>query len=321
MKEPRQVDDRYRSLLHKAARRGYTEWIFTTGALIESMGARAAAWFEARTAVITFAECWPLGSELLLTKGLHSKVGALVRLAAHQKNRDATGLGFLAYVLDKGDASALDGIPDERPLRWLARAIRSPAGFWNWVSEHTADRGRKALTDTAFRFREGGRPHDQAVAMAAAYLARTTPTPEIQPAPSPAEAFPFWVVFDRHTAAGHRVLKDIARDLHIPLPQLEWAHFYFEGSIANAEAPSPWWQAYCRWHFRRIGMPPEEIHLLWEPAREQIINALAEESQHLQGELYRWKLAHMDAIEAVKRRVELYTANIKEAQRGQSALF
>ena len=49
MKAPLQVDDRYRSLLHKAARRGYTEWIFTTGALIESMGARAAAWFEART--------------------------------------------------------------------------------------------------------------------------------------------------------------------------------------------------------------------------------------------------------------------------------
>jgi hypothetical protein len=321
MKEPPGVDARYRSLLHKAARRGYSEWIFTASALIDSMGKRAAAWFETRAAVIVFAECWPLGAELSFTKGIHSKVAALASLAAAQKNRDATGLGFLAYVLDKGDAGALEESPGEKPLRWLARAIRNPSGFWNWVSEHTAGKDRKTVIDNAFRFQEGGRPHDRAVAMAAAYLALNQPPPEIQPAPAPLEAFPFWVVFDRHTAEGRRVLRDTARDLHIPLPQLEWAHFYFEGSIANAEAASSWWQAYCRWHFRRIGLLPEEIHLLWEPAREQMIDALAEESQSLQSELYRWKLAHMDAVEALKRRVELFNSKIKEIQGDQSALF
>jgi hypothetical protein len=157
--------------------------------------------------------------------------------------------------------------------------------------------------------------------MAAAYLALTQSPPDIRPAPVPEEAFPFWVVFDRHTAEGQRVLRDIARDLHIPLPQLGWAHFFFEGSSANAEVASPWWQAYCRWHFRRIGLLPEEIHLLWEPAREQMIRALAEESQRLQGELYRWKLAHGDAIEAVKRRVELFTATIRGGAGDQPALF
>ncbi len=321
MKEPLRVDDRYRSLLHKAVRRGYSEWILTTSALIDAMGARAAVWFETRSAAIVFAECWPLGSEMLFTKGIHSKVAALVRLAAHQKNRDATGLGFLSYGLNKGDASVLEASPAEKPLRWLARAIRNPSGFWSWVSEHTAGKDRKTLIDNAFRFRDGGRPHDQAVAMAAAYLALTKSPPEIPPAPIPEEAFPFWVVFDRHTAEGQRVLKDTARDLHIPLPQLEWAHFYFEGSASNAEASSPWWQAYCRWHFRKIGMLPEEIHLLWEPAREQMIDALEEDSHRLRGELYRWKLAHMDAIEAVKRRVELFNSNIKEVQGDQSALF
>ncbi|MFO7707406.1 MAG: hypothetical protein R6V84_04470 [Desulfobacterales bacterium] len=321
MKEKLQVDDRYRSLLHKAARRGYSEWILTTSALIDGLGARTAAWFETRSAVIVLAECWPLGSELLFTKGVHSKVAALVRLASHQKNRDATGLGFLAYALGKDDTSALAETPGDKPLRWLARAIRNPSGFWDWVSEHTARKDRKDLIDNAFRFRDGGRPHDRAVAMAAAYLALTQSPPAIEPAPAPEEAFPFWVVFDRHTAEGKRALRDTARDLHIPLPQLEWAHFYFEGSAANAEAPSPWWQAYCRWHFRKIGMLPEEIYLLWEPAREQLIDALAEDSRRLHRELYRWKLAHMDAIEAVKRRVELFNANIKEVQKDQSALF
>ena len=321
MKESPGVDGRYRSLLHKAARRGYSEWIFTTSALIDSLGKLAAAWFETRTAVIVFAECWPMGSELVFTKGIHSKVAALASLAAAQKNRDATGLGFLAYTLEKGDASVLAECPGEKPLRWLARAIRNPSGFWNWVAEQNAGKDRKTLIDNAFRFQEGDRPHDRALAMAAAYLALTQPPAAIQPAPIPKEAFPFWVVFDRHTAEGRRALRDTARDLHIPLPQLEWAHFYFEGSIVNAEAPSCWWQAYCRWHFRRLGLLPEEIHLLWEPAREQMIDALAEESQRLQGELYRWKLAHMDAVEAVKRRVDLFKAKIKELQGDQSALF
>lgn len=321
MKEPLRVDAHYRSLLHKAARRGYSEWIITTGALIDSMGKPAAAWLERRSAVIIFAECWPLGSELRFTKGIHSKVAALTSLATAQKNRDATGLGFLAYVLDKGDTSALDDSPGEKPLRWMARAIRNPSGFWNWVSEHGAGRDRKTVIDNAFRFQEGDRPHDRAVSMAAVYLALTESPPVIQPAPPPQEAFPFWIVFDRHTPEGNRVLKDIARDLHIPLPHLEWAHFYCEGSIANAETSSSWWQAYCRWHFRRIGLLPEEILLLWEPAREQMRAALAEDSQRLQSELYRWKLAHMDAIEGVKRRVELFNAAIEEIQRDQSTLF
>ncbi|MCU0559651.1 MAG: hypothetical protein MUD16_05590 [Desulfobacterales bacterium] len=321
MKTPLAVDAHYRSLLHKAARRGYPEWIITTGAMIDSMGKAAAAWLETRSAAIIFAECWPLGAERLFSKGVHSKIAALTALAAAQKNRDATGLGFLAYVLDKGDASALDDSPGEKPLRWLARAIRNPAGFWKWASEKSAGRDRKTLIDNAFRFQEGDRPHDRAVSMAAAYLALTESPPAIQPAPIPQEAFPFWVVYDRHTPEGRRVLKDVARDLHLPLPHLEWAHFYCEGARANAETASAWWQAYCRWHFRKIGLLPEEIHLLWEPAKEQMMAALAEESQRLQNGLYRWKLAHMDVIEAVKRRVELFNAAIVELQKDQSALF
>ncbi len=321
MKAGFRVDERYRSLLHKAARRGCPEWVFTTSALIESMGSDAAGWFEARTAAIVYAECWPLGAELLFTKGIHSKVAALIRLAVHQKNRDATGLGLLAYALDKGDTTLLDGRSDEKPLRWLARAIRHPAGFWNWAAEHEAGRDQKALIDNAFRFRDSGRPHDRAVAMAAAYLALTTRPPAVQPAPPLEEGFPFWVVFDRHTAEGKRALKDVARDLHIPLHQLEWSLFYYEGSVANAEAESLWWRAYCRWHFRRVGLLPEETYLLWEPARDQLIQALAQEGQLLQNELYRWKLAHPDAIEALKRRVDLFNAALKNAQGGQPALF
>jgi hypothetical protein len=129
------------------------------------------------------------------------------------------------------------------------------------------------------------------------------------------------VVFDRHTSEGKRVLRDVARDLHLPLPQLEWSYYFFEGAGANAEHPSPWWQRYCRWNFSRIGLNPEEARLLWEPARAQIIDALAEESRRLQNELYRWKLANTERIEALKRQVDLFISHINEVPRDQSKLF
>ena len=200
MKDRSLIEDRYRSLLQKAVRRGNAELVYTASALIESLGGRSAAWLETRTAVIMFAECWPLGAELLFTKPFHSKVAALLRVAHRQKARDATGLGFLAYALDQGDDTVLAGVADDKTVRLIARAIRQPAGFWSWISEQPAEGNRKSLIENAFRYREGGRPHDKAVVQAAAYLALTTPPPEIEPAPAPEGAFPYWVVFDRHTA-------------------------------------------------------------------------------------------------------------------------
>jgi len=321
MKARALIEDRYRSLLQKAVRRGNTELVYTASALIESLDGRSATWLETRTAVIMFAECWPLAAEMLFTKPFHSKVAALLRVAHCQKARDATGLGFLAYAMDRGDDTVLAGVSDDKAVRLIAKAIRQPADFWSWISEQPAEGRRKSLIEKAFRYREGGRPHDKTVVQAAAYLALTTPPPEINPALAPEGAFPYWVVFDRHTAEGKRVLRDVARDLHMPIALLEWSLFYYEGAVANADAPSPWWQTYCRWHFERLGMPPAEAHLLWEPARDQIIDALAEDSQRLQSDLYRWKLGNLERIDALKRQVELFTSHIKEVQHDQSTLF
>ena len=242
-------------------------------------------------------------------------------MAHRQKARDATGLGFLAYALDQGDETVLTRVSDEKAVRLIARAIRQPTGFWSWISEQPAEGNRKRLIENAFRYREGGRPHDKAVVQAAAYLALATPPPEIELAPASEDAFPYWVVFDRHTAEGKRVLRDVARDLHMPLPLLEWSLFFYEGAVANADAPSPWWQTYCRWHFERLGMLPEEAHLLWRPAREQIVGALAEDSRRLQSDLYRWKLGNLERIDALKRQVDLFASHIKDVQHDQSTLF
>jgi hypothetical protein len=258
---------------------------------------------------------------MVFTKRFPSKVAALMRVARAHKARDATGLGLLAYAFAKGDASVLNQSIDDRPVKLIAKAIRHPADFWEWVSAQGADQRCRALVANAGRYREGGRPHDKAVVQAAAFLAVSSPLPEPTPAPAADAPFPHWVVFDRHTSEGKRALRDVARDLHIPLPQLEWCFYYFEGAAANAEAPSPWWRRYCQWHFERVGMREEEARLLWEPASAQIADALAEDGRRLQNDIYRWKLGNREQVDALKREVERFTNHIKELPRDQSHLF
>lgn len=320
-KDPSAVDDRFRSLLQKAVRRGHPELICTVSALIENLNIHSRAWFEKRAAFIVFSECWPLGREMVFTKRFPSKVAALIRVARAHKARDATGLGLLAYAFAKGDASVLNPSMDDRSVKLIAKAIRHPVDFWEWVSAQSADQKCRVLVANAGRYREGGRPHDKAVVQAAAFLAVSSPLPDPTPAPAADAPFPHWVVFDRHTSEGKRALRDVARDLHIPLPQLEWCFYYFEGAAANAEAPSPWWRRYCQWHFERVGMREEEARLLWEPARAQIADALAEDGRRLQNDIYRWKLANREQVDALKREVERFTSHIKELPRDQSQLF
>jgi hypothetical protein len=321
MKARSPFDDRYRSLLQKAVRRGHVEWVYAASALIEHLSIHTEAWFEKRTAFIVFGDCWPLGAELAFTRKFHSKVAALIRVAQATKYRDATGLGFLGYALAHGDETVLEQDPDDRIVRLIAKAVRQPDDFWEWISTQTVDPPQAALIANARHYRDGGRPHDGAVVKAAAYLALSGTLPGPQPAASPASAFPYWVVFDRHTNEGQRALSDVARDLHMQLPQLEWCYYYFEGADTNAEHPSPWWQRYCRWNFRRIGLSPEEAFLLWEPARAQLIDALAGDGHRLQNELYRWKLANLERIDTLKRQVDYFIAHLDAQSRDQTQLF
>jgi len=116
-------------------------------------------------------------------------------------------------------------------------------------------------------------------------------------------------------------MRDVARDLHLALPQLEWTCFYFEGAKTNDEIPSKWWERHNQWRFEKIGLPAEEAHLLWEPAKPQVVAGLAEDSRRLKNELYRWKIAHLEQIQALKRQVELFIEHFEEIHRDQLDLF
>lgn len=315
------TDARYRSLLQKAVRRGNTALVYTTSALLESMGSREKSWFRTRTAIIAFEECWPLGAELVFNRQFHSKVAALIKVTESTKVRDATGLGYLGHALFEGDRSMLDGSPQDRPIKIIANAIQRPNDFWRWVEKQDVSENARVLAQNACRFRHDGLPKDRAVIQSAAYLTVTADIPAIKTAQLPDSRFPFWTAFDHHTPEGKRALRDVARDLHLPLPQLEWVLFYFEGSMTNGEHPSIWWQKLCRWHFKKIGVPAEEAHLIWEPVKSQLIDALSEESRRLQGNLYRWKLTHLDRIESLKKQVHLFIEKFDELQPDQLELF
>ena len=315
------IEKRYRSLLQKAVRRGNLDLVFTTSAFLESLGSKDKNWYRTQTAIITFEECWPLGAELIFNRKFHSKVAALIRVARSVKVRDATGLGYLAYRLCQGDRSVLDNSADDKAIKIVANAVHRPDDFWQWVSRQNTSERQEILIKNATRFESSGSPHDKAVIQAAAYLTVTGEFPPLnEPAPLDPK-FPYWIALDGHTPEGRQALKDIARDLHIPLPQLEWTFFYFEGALTNGEISSKWWNRHCRWHFQKINLLVEEAHLLWDPAKIQLEEALAPEARQLQNVLYRWKLNNQEHIELLKKQVRLYLNHMDEIQRGQRNLF
>ena len=315
------IDARFRSLLHKAVRRGNVELVLTTSALLESLSAKQKNWFRNRTAIITFEECWPLGSDLVFNRKYHSKVAALIRVTRSVKTKDAAGLGILAYALFEGDLTVFNGTAEDRHIKIIANAIRRPEDFWDWLDKNTEPGHPRALIENAMRFKNAGRRRDKAVVQAAAYLASATQIPQIEPAAWADKTFPYWVALDMHTQQGRRVLKDVARDLHISLKQLEWSMFYFEGARTNAAVESSWWQRSCEWYFRKTGLPMAEAHLLWEPAKLQVIQALADESHQLHRELYTWKLSNLEKIENLKKQVELFSSHFDSGHLDQLELF
>jgi hypothetical protein len=315
------TEARYRSLLQKAVRRGHVDLVYTTSALLESLSSKEKNWYRTRTAIITFEECWPLGSELVFNRKFHSKVAALVKVTKSLKSRDASGLGYLAYALHEGDPSVFDGTPDDKHLKIIANAIERPHDFWHWIATQKIPEEHNALVENAGRFKDEGSPRDKAVLQAAAYLAITAQFPACSELGPSVQTFPYWVAFDRHTPEGKLVLRDVARDLHIPLPQLVWTCFYFEGAQTNGEVPSKWWDRHCRWRFKKVGLPAEEAHLLWGPAKSQVIESLTQESRRLQNELYRWKLANLKRVESLKRQVDLFIEHFEEVQQDQMDLF
>ena len=316
-----EIDPRYRSLLRKAVRRGNENLVLTFCAMLGYFRPDDVNYFRRRTAVITFEECWPLGQELIFNRKFHSKVAALIKVARSLKTKDAAGLAVLAHALSEGDKSVLEGSPGDRHIKIVASAIQRPEDFWHWTDSQTVSEKRRSLIENAYHYRNAGNTRVKAIVQAAAYLAAIGEIPEIKPAVSAEEQFPYWVVLDMHTSQGRRAIHDVARDLHIPRRQLELACYYFEGTVTNGSLDSKWWAKSRDWHFRNIGLPYEEAYLLWEPAMPQLKEALNEEGHELHKELYAWKLANLERVDYLKKQVDLFIEHFDKVQQDQIEIF
>ncbi|CAM4005637.1 hypothetical protein COSO111634_30930 [Corallococcus soli] len=274
------TDPRVRSLLQKAARRGFCEITEMAVHRLDSSGERT--WLRSRAVVITFEECWPLAASLSLSKDSNSKLRSLVDVCQSAKQKDAAGLGALAFAYHEGDRSMVDVVPDRRALRIVAAALQRPEAFFGWASLACQSERQRSVVAAAQRYLAAATwAWDKACILAGAFLAVTGDVPEPTPGGQLTSDFPFWVALDKHTPQGKPVLSEVAAELKVSYRQIIWAGFYFESAVVNKLCLSLWWDAERLWRLRRAGLSVEAGAVLWGRARPLVMKRLLNEASSL----------------------------------------
>jgi hypothetical protein len=263
LKSPKaSTDQRVRSLLQKAARRGYAQVVELALTRLDASGDKT--WLRSRAIVITFEECWPLAALLSIDRELSSKRTALLSVAKAAKQKDAAGLGALAYAYKEGDETVLDSAPDPAMLRAVSEALKHPDEFFKRVlgqskAHRTADvifASQKYLAAATWEW-------DKACILAGALLATVEDVSTIEATDVPRRDFPYWVALDKHTPEGKVALAEVAKEVNSSYRQLIWASFYCESAYVNQLLPSPWWNAERTWRLRRAGLSLNTAEELW----------------------------------------------------------
>jgi hypothetical protein len=277
------TDPRLRSLLQKATRRGCVEIVEQTSERLFELNDKT--WLRSRAAVITFEECWPLAGELDLAVGVASKVRALKSLALREKQKDAAGLGALAFAYHEGDSSVDQlKVEEMRSLKIVSEALHRPNDFFDWVLRQCKDDRSVNVVQAANRYLAAATwGWDKACILAGALLASASGVPEVGAAKSlRASEFPYWVALDKHTPQGKLALRSVATQLNVPYRKIIWASFYFESAATNGISPSPWWEMEKSWRLKKAGMSIESAAELWDLARPLMQTQLANEAADLE---------------------------------------
>jgi hypothetical protein len=276
------TDPRLRSLLQKAVRRGSLPVVERVVTRLDSIG--DSTWLRSRTVVITFEEAWPLGGLVSIDRSLSSKLDVLRFVTQSPKQKDAAGLGALAYAYSGGDTSTLSFVPDKRTLRIVAAALERPKDFFEWLIQRgNISHGGNIILAAERYFRVATWNWDKACILGGAFLAQAGDIPRLIPkreAPSPAD-FPYWVALDKHTDEGKVVLKAVAKATKVSYRQLIWASFYCESAVVNELLPSPWFGAECDWRLARAKLNRESAEELWSQARPMVRERLQVGAQRL----------------------------------------
>jgi hypothetical protein len=274
------TDQRVRSLLQKAARRGYAQIVELALERLDRSGDKS--WLRSRAIVITFEESWPLAAYLSIDRDLSSKRVALHHVTNSAKQKDAAGLGALAYAYGEGDESMLDCVPDRHILRLVSEALKRPHGFFGWVAGQSTTQRSTDIILAAQRYLPAATwQWDKSCILAGALLTTRGDMPTIEPADPPSGEFPYWVALDKHTPEGKIALTEVAKEVKSSYRRLIWTSFYLESAYVNRLLPSPWWDAERTWRLRRAGLSIDGAEELWSRARPLMRQRLEREAASL----------------------------------------
>ncbi len=275
-----------RSLLQKSVRRGATS--VTEKAAIHLIQKGDTAWLKNRLGVITFEESWTRVSELQFTTDESSLIKQYIDLSNISKNKDAAGLGSLAYELSKGVTSTISmRDPENKHIKIVAEAIKRPDDFWRWTKKIRLDTvGKNFLEKAELGHRLAGWPWDKAFALASAYLFVSHDIPEVT-LQSPKEIidFPFWVAIDKHTSTGKQALLKCSEKFNLNKTVIGWIQFYLESAKCENLETSPWWEREKSWRLESEGVGGDKSTIIWNNISDFIKEIVAAEASNIKEEL------------------------------------
>ena len=278
------TNPQFRSLLQKAVRRGYSDVVARVLWALEDLGDDR--WTRSRLAVIAAEECWTQLSSLEPRTTLNERVRFLQNVAEAEKQKDAAGLGTLAYGASELDDSVFDGTEDDRTIKILAAAIKRPDDYWAWLTGRARDNGVAWQVQKMQSFVPRATwPWDKAFILASAYLAveRGTTLPNYIGKTS--GEFPFWVAIDKHTDEGKLALREAARRHRCSSRKLNWVSYYCEGANVNSLGESRWWMKEKKWRLGRVGLTTIEADELWNSVKDTISDIVREQAEQLKAKI------------------------------------
>lgn len=279
------TDQISRSILQKAVRRG--DYEMTKKVIACIIQNNDFDWMRKRLAVMTFEECWTYGLEVAYDNDQEIITKHYLKLVGTAKNRNAAGLGSLAYALSEKDESVLQNDVGDKAIRKIADAIKRPNDFWEWAHKQNLNEKQKKLLDMADKgFRKAGWPWDRAFALSAAYLAITDEIPDTKYLDTKSDPnFPLWVGIDKHTKEGKVAIREAAKQIGVNANKALWLAFYFESATCNIIENSPWWEREINWRMKKLELTIEEGREIWEQLKPLVKQNLKEEVTKIEEKL------------------------------------
>ena len=280
------TDQLARSLIQKAIRRNQPDIADATFHYLAKETTEL-RWLRNRLAVWTFEEAWPYGRKVSFgtddTKNRHH----IRELCSVIKNKDAAGLGSLAYALSEGDQSVLNGGEDDWFIGEVARSLEGKQ-YLDYrerrkKESETKTQDQKDLVDGAISgSMKAGWPWDKAFAYAAGLLAIHDQVPNLNKIRAESdEPFPFWIAIDKHTQPGKETIRRVAKEMSIPANTALWLSFYFESAVCSELSDSPWWEREKAWRMSKLGIGLEDAFITWDKMRPIVKDYLTRDAEEL----------------------------------------